>query len=283
MLRLVLLLVALVAGGAAAWLALSLRPAPTVTTVVQPAPAPPAPMQDVLVASADLAQGETLTKDNIRWQPWPEAAMNPGYISRAARPDALETVAGSVVRSRMVADEPVRDEKLAPLNGGFLSGLLPSGKRAVAVRISAENTAGGFILPNDRVDVLNTVSVPGAVEGQREHVSRTILRNVPVLAIDQTVDEKARDDKAKDDKGKPKTVVLGKTATLELDPQQVEILTAAEAAGPISLALRSAADNKETAPVATVQPAPPRQPASTTVRIVRAGNSEIVTMRAPKP
>lgn len=273
MLRLVLLLVALVAGGAAAWLALAMRPEPTVTTVVQPAPAPQAATQDVLVAAADLGQGQALTKDNIRWQPWPEAALNPGYISRASRPDAVEALAGSLVRSRMVAGEPVRDEKLAPLNAGFLSGLLPSGKRAVAVRITAENTAGGFILPNDRVDVLNTVAVPGQGEGQREHVSRTILRNVPVLAIDQTVDEKA-----KDDKSKSKTVVIGKTATLELDSHQAEILTAAEATGTISLALRSAADNSET-PVAAAQPAAPPRQTSSTVRIVRAGNSEIVTAR----
>ena len=240
MLRIAILIAALAAGGAAAWGALSLRGAPTVTTIVEPAP--PVPVRDVLVASADLGLGQALTKENMRWQSWPESALNPAYIKRSARPDALETLAGSIVRSRMTSGEPIRDENLVPLNAGFLSTMLPSGKRAVAVRISAQNTAGGFILPNDRVDVVLTVA-PNAATTQRESVSRTILRNVPVLAIDQTVDERSTDEK-----GKAK---VGKTATLELDPSQVEILTAGETTGTLSLALRSAADNSEGPPLSS--------------------------------
>ena len=265
MLRPILLVVALAAGGGAAWLALAVPREPTVTTVVEPAA--PAPTQDVLVAVGELAEGQALSKDNMRWQPWPENALNAAYISRAARPEALESLSGSVVRSRMVAGEPILDEKVTSLNGGFLSAVLPPGKRAVAVRVSAENTAGGFILPNDRVDVLHTVASQGPGDGLKEHISRTVLRNVPVLAIDQTVDEKSSEDK-----GKAKTVVVGKTATLELDPMQAEILTAAEATGTLSLALRSAADNAEA-------PAIARQQVSETVRIVRAGRSEFVKSR----
>ena len=262
MFRVVFFIVALAAGGAAAWLALAMRAEPEIATVLQTAP--PAPMQDVLVAAADLGQGQALTKENMRWQSWPESALNPAYISRSARPDALLTLAGSIVRSRMITGEPIRDEKLVPLNAGFLSAMLPSGKRAVAVRISAENTAGGFILPNDRVDVLQTVAQQAQSEVQKQHVSRTILRNVPVLAIDQSVDESS-----KDEKGKAKAVFVGKTATLELDPLQAEILTAAEATGTLSLALRSAADNGEV-PTAT------RQQSSRSVHVIRAGRVEIV-------
>ncbi|HEX2134503.1 MAG TPA: Flp pilus assembly protein CpaB [Microvirga sp.] len=264
MLRPVLLLVALSAGGAAAWLSVAVPREPTVTTIIEPAP--PAPTQDVLVAAGDLGEGQALGKDNMRWQPWPEGALNAAYITRAARPEALESLSGSVIRSRMVAGEPILDDKVTSLNGGFLSAMLPPGKRAVAVRISAENTAGGFILPNDRVDVLHTVANQGPGDGLKEHISRTVLRNVPVLAIDQTVDEKSKDDKSK------KTVVVGKTATLELDSVQAEILTAAEATGTLSLALRSAADNAEA-------PAIARQQVSETVRIVRAGRSEFVKSR----
>src|SRR5437899_3817249 len=102
MFRVLLLIVALAAGGAAAWLALGMRTAQTV--IVQPGAQ--APTQDVLVASANLVLGQALTKDNMRWQDWPESALNVAYIMRSARPDALEALAGSIVRSRIVAGEP---------------------------------------------------------------------------------------------------------------------------------------------------------------------------------
>ena len=267
MFRVIILMVALVAGGGAAWLALSMQGRPAVAPLAQTPPS--APMQDVLVAVGDLGPGQPLAKEDMRWQSWPESALNTAYIGRSARPDALEALVGSIVRSRLIAGEPVRDEKLIPVNGGFLSAILPSGKRAVSVRISAENTAGGFVLPNDRVDVISTATRPGQSEGQTEHVSRTILHNVRVLAIDQNIDERSKDEKArdekpkdekakvekakvekaKDEKAKSQVPFVGKTATLELDPLQVEIVTAGEASGTLSLALRSALDNGEVPPV----------------------------------
>jgi pilus assembly protein CpaB len=113
MLRIVILIAALAAGGAAAWMALALRSEPAAATAV--APAAPAPVQDVLVATADLGVTKRLTKENMRWQPWPESALNPAYITRSARPDALETLVGSMVRSRMTSGEPIRDANLAQL------------------------------------------------------------------------------------------------------------------------------------------------------------------------
>jgi pilus assembly protein CpaB len=120
----------------------------------------------------------------------------------------------------------------------------------MAVRISAESTAGGFILPNDRVDVLRS-------DG-KSMVSQTILSNVRVLAIDQVVDDANKNDSSKAN-------VIGKTATLELDPSQAEIITAAQAAGTLSLSLRSAADNDD-------YHISNRQ----AVRIIRAGHSEVL-------
>ncbi len=265
MLRLALLIVALSAGGGAGWVALAMQSNPAIATIARPEP--PGVMPEVLVASSDLAQGQVLGKENIRWQSWPESAVNPAYIIRSARHDAVETLSGSIVRSRVIAGEPLREEKLAPLNAGFLSAFLPSGKRAMAIRISAESTAGGFILPNDRVDVLHTVADQGQSDGPKQHVSRTILKNISVLAIDQSVDERAKDEKSKNEKNTPKAVVVGKTATLELNLQQAEVLAAAEVTGTLSLVLRSAADNGE-----SVSEQQNRQ----TVRIIRNGRIDVV-------
>jgi len=255
--RVLVLVVALVAGGVAAYLAMNMAPTGDAPTVVELAPQ--IQSQDVLVAAADIRQGQTLSTENLRWQRWPDEAINPGYLQKQTRPDAIETLAGSVVRSQFVAGEPIREVKLARPESGFLSAILPSGKRAIAVRISAQNTAGGFILPNDRVDVVQTVTQQAAPDAPVENVSRTILTNIKVLAIDQTVDEL---------NGEP--VVVGKTATLELDPAQVEQITAAEAGGALSLSLRSVTDTDDVAASAN-----DRQ--SGTVRIFRSGRKQIVT------
>jgi pilus assembly protein CpaB len=256
--RVLVLVVALVAGGVAAYLALNMGPggqqAPTVVEL-----APQIQSQDVLVAAADIGQGQKLSAENVRWQRWPDEAMNPAFIQKQARPEAITELDGSVVRSQFIAGEPIRDTKLALPGSGFLSAILPSGKRAVAVRVSANNTAGGFILPNDRVDVVQTISQASA-DAPAENVSRTILTNIKVLAIDQTVDEQNGE-----------AVVVGKTATLELDPAQVELITSAEASGTLSLALRSMADSDEMATSRQDE----RQ--TGTVRIFRSGRSHVVT------
>jgi pilus assembly protein CpaB len=245
LLRVVLLIGALGAGGVAAWLVIAARPEPVTKVVVAPAAA----TQDILVASGNLLPAQTLTKQNLRWQAWPQDALNPVYITRSSRPDAIDSLAGAIVRNHMAGGEPIQEGNLTPRHAGYLATVLPAGKRAMAVRISAESTAGGFILPNDRVDVLHS-------DG-RSPVSHTILSNVRVLAIDQVVDDTKNENS--------KANVIGKTATLELDPSQAEILTAAQAGGTLSLSLRSAADNED-------YHLSNRQ----AVRIIRAGHSEIL-------
>src|SRR5262249_53161737 len=120
---------------------------------------------------------------------------------------------------------------------GYMAAILPSGMRAVSTEISPETGAGGFILPNDRVDViLSKRANNDAKQGNKQPVSETILTNVRVLAIDQTVEEK-----------NGQRVVVGKTATVELSPRQAETLTQARQLGTLSLALRSLLDaNKAT-------------------------------------
>jgi pilus assembly protein CpaB len=144
-----------------------------------------------------------------------------------------------------------------------MAAILPSGMRAIATKISAETGAGGFILPNDRVDVILTHRDAEATKaaGTETQTSETILRNVRVLAIDQNLDEK----------GEQKTV-LGKTATLELTERQAETLALAQKQGTLSLALRSITDASRENP-------PPDQTDDNRagVKVVRFGVGIMVT------
>jgi pilus assembly protein CpaB len=113
-----------------------------------------------------------------------------------------------------------------------MAAILPTGMRGISTEISAETGAGGFILPNDRVDVILTRRLKNPDKSGPDIVtSEIILANVRVLAIDQAPKEK-----------EGQNAVVGKTVTLELKPEQTEILAAARQAGTLSLALRSIAD-----------------------------------------
>lgn len=223
--RIVVLGIALGAGGLAYMLSRS--PAPAPAKIVQT----PSETVDILVAKTDIDVGRSITPDNLAWQPWPTKAAGAIFIRKSARPNAIEELKGSVARAPFVAGEPMREAKLVKANGsGFMSAILPAGMRAISTEISAETGAGGFILPNDHVDVLLTRENDGRV------TSETVLRNVRVLAIDQTIQEKDG-----------QKVVVGKTATLELSSRQSETLTLSRRRGALSLALRSLADAKPTA------------------------------------
>lgn len=228
MLRPILLLIALAAGGGAAWIATQhTTPEPVVMAA---APAPVTEMTAVLVAAQDVPRGSEVTADALRWQEWPVDAVPITAIERDARPRAPRDLVGKYASRPILAGEPITDAALAAEPGGFLAAVLAPGMRAVAIQANTQSTAGGFILPNDRVDVLHTSArFPGATEVR----SRTILKGVRVLAIDQTTDGSGSGVLL----GNSGTV-LGKTATLELTEQQVEAVTAAEATGTLSLSLR---------------------------------------------
>lgn len=182
----------------------------------------------VLVASSSLPIGSRLNKDNLDWQEWPENAVADGFITRSTRPDAVEELSGSIVRLPVFEGEPIRSEKVVDSSTRIMSSILPSGKRAVSTEITVETGAGGFILPNDRVDVIMVRSSEGS-----GFLTETILTNIRVLAIDQRIQE--------DEEGN-KTAV-GSTATLELTPEQAQIISVAQQmASRLTLALRSVAD-----------------------------------------
>src|SRR5215471_11526301 len=233
--RIVVLAVALGAGGVAAYLASGSKEPPP------PAPAPVVQIDtvDILVARADINMGQVVAATDLQWQAWPASAASSYFLRKKDRPDGIEQLTGSIARSPFVAGEPIREAKLIKANGsGFMAALLPSGMRAVSTEISPETGAGGFILPNDRVDVLLTRHDREAEKatGVEAVLSETILTDVRVLAIDQTIEEK-----------NGQRVVVGRTATLELSPGQAETLAASRQRGTLSLALRSLIDANSTA------------------------------------
>ena len=218
------------------------------------APEPQVVMSDVLVAASDLTPGIQLTPASVRWEQWPKTSVDPSYITRVAAPDTAKFTQGAVVRTHMVAGEPMTATKIAHADtAGYLASMLTPGMRAVSILVTADTSAGGFVLPNDHVDVLCTVQVPGTT-ANRFHTS-TILQDVRVLAVDQSAESK--DSKA----------VVGRTATLELSPEQVEVIEHARASGTLSLALRPLGD-KETASIDTKKP---QNSAADEVDIIRYG------------
>ena len=226
--RIVVLVVALGAGAGAAYLASGPERLPD----QQAEKTPVLPTVEVLVARNEITLGQMVRADDLQWQTWPSSA-SASFIRRSDRPDALTQLAGAIARSPLMQGEPVREQKLVRAEGaGFMAAILPAGMRAVSTEISAETGAGGFILPNDRVDVILSRRLKSADKDEPDHVvSKTILSNIRVLAIDQAPKEKDG-----------QTAVLGKTVTLELKADQTGTLSAARQAGVLSLALRSIAD-----------------------------------------
>jgi pilus assembly protein CpaB len=223
--RIAVLGVAIAAGGLAAFLASGSEPAPA------PPPAPVVQLEttEILVAKSDIGIGQSLSAQDVQWQSWPASSAGPAFIRKSDRPDAAQQLAGAITRVPLANGEPIRESRLIKANGsGYMAAILPRGTRAISTEISPETGAGGFILPNDRVDVILSKRDRDAGADAGE----TILSDVRVLAIDQTVEEK-----------NGQKVVVGKTATLELAPRQAEVLAQARQMGTLQLALRSLADS----------------------------------------
>lgn len=232
--RIVLLVVAVLAGGLAFFLA-TRGGGDTVTTapteVVQEARA------QILVAKTPIGMGERLSDQNIEWADWPEGALRPEYVTAAATPDAITDMKGAVARFEFFPGEPIREQKLVRSDQGYLSAVLEKGMRGVSISVAAESASGGFIVPNDHVDVVLTRST------ELGQTSETILSNVKVLAINTRLGELGATG-APDDPNNPRAEVFANVAiaTLELDPGQSETVINAGQLGKLSLALRSIID-----------------------------------------
>ncbi|MCG8560911.1 MAG: Flp pilus assembly protein CpaB [Hyphomicrobiales bacterium] len=224
--RIIVLAIAFAAAGGAALIAKRMMSAPQPVQVVEAA----IDTVEVLIAAKQIRLGDSVRSSDVTWQVWPKAAATVGYITKAQNPRALSRLSGAIARAPFLKGEPIKEQKLIKASdGGVLAAILPSGMRAISTPIREETSAGGFILPNDRVDVIVSRRLRSA-RGE-EHISETLLRNVRVLAIGQNIETKDG-----------KKVANGKTATLELTIRQAETLALAQSMGEISLALRSLAD-----------------------------------------
>ena len=259
------------------------------------------PMAKVLVAAKDLQPGKRLDESDLDWKDWPVDEVNPAFITdgstpipaaaspvepAAAKPagavaavtraatdlatgGAKADYVGSVVREPILAGEPIVLRKIVRAgDSGYMAAYLEPGMRAMAISVTVETAAGGFILPGDRVDVVltreTTIGNMGATEGDRaKFSSATVMQNIKVLAIDQST--RAGDDAQ---------TVIGATATLEVGPRDAEALALAKSEGELSLILRSYADTG--GPSGRVA-AGPRQ--SSAVRVYRGGAPEVVVVQ----
>jgi pilus assembly protein CpaB len=229
-------------------------------------------LTEVLVAAADIGVGHAVKPEDLKWQKWPHDAVAASYITKDANPAGLESMVGAVARTTMFSGEPATASKLVHAeSSSFMAAVLTPGMRAVAVEIKEETGAGGFILPNDRVDVIVSIEAGNSDDGSKKVFTRTILQNIRVLAVGQTF----RDDAGASDTDSQS--VAAKTATLEVSPAEAELLQHGAQGGIVSLALRglTAADTPITA-VRVPAGEGGRRKSNNTITIVRYGTASQV-------
>ncbi|KQX35166.1 hypothetical protein ASD04_14010 [Devosia sp. Root436] len=262
--RIILLVVALVAGGLAAFL-VTRGGSPAPQQIVQTELVPEARTQ-ILVAKAPIGVGERLSAASLEWQDWPEGAVRPEYVTISAMPDAPVDLNGAVARFEFFPGEPIREAKLVRADQGYLSAVLEEGMRGVSVGVAAVSSAGGFVVPNDHVDVVLTRQTAA---GQQSEV---ILANVRVLAIGARLGEMGASGGQEDPANPtttPTTFANSTIATLELDPAQAETLINAATLGQLTLTLRSIVDFGKT----TIADTPN---SNQTVRLIRFGKEQSI-------
>ncbi len=201
------------------------------------AAAPPPPKIEgamVLVAAADLPAGTLLQDKHLRWQIWPSDAVPATYVVKPKaedRPDPIIGLLGAVVRKGISTGDPVsRGRILQPGDRGFLAAVLRPGYRAMSIQVTATSGISGLVFPGDRVDLILTHAVKRG--GKDRRASETVLTNVRVLAIDQTIDDQSG------------SARVFKNATFELTPKQTEMLAVVGEIGRLSLTLRSLAKDE---------------------------------------
>ena len=184
------------------------------------------PMSEVVTAAKDLEVGSEIQPGDLRVEAWPA-----GNLPDGAHQD-IELVIGRVPTSRILAQEPVLDRRLAAPGAGVgLATKVPDGMRAMSIRVDDVNGVAGFVMPEARVDVLIT-GVPQD-NPQSGRMTKTILGNVRVLSAGEHL--------APDSTGRPQRVPV---VTLLLTPEHSEMVTLAQTQGRIQLVLRNGKDSE---------------------------------------
>lgn len=194
------------------------------------------PTRPVIVAAVDLDLGAELRPEDIRIVEWPAAS-----VPNAAFGNAQEVIGRGLIVP-VVQNEPILDSKLASKDAGAgLPPVIPTGMRALSVRVNDVVGVAGYVLPGTRVDVVATVN---PTQNQTDVTSKVVLTNVLVLAAGTKIERDT-------DKGKPIAVSV---VTLLVAPSEAERLTLASTEGKIQLALRNPLD-KETPATPGIRPA----------------------------
>jgi pilus assembly protein CpaB len=190
----------------------------------------------VLVAQRALPVGTIITADSISFQEWPKDLVQDAYfIDGEAN---MTKLLGTVVRFPVTAGEPVTQGSLvAPGDRGFLAAALGPGMRAVTITVSQKTGVAGFVFPGDHIDLVLTQQVKSTSEESSSlKAAETILRNLRVLATDQSTETESENGKS--------IVKTARTVTLEVTPRIAEKIAVAETIGTLSVSLRSIADNQ---------------------------------------
>lgn len=293
--RLAILGLALVAAVVMAFLVRGLATPKTPPPVAVAAPPPPEkPMAQVLVAKRNLPVGTRLTQEDLGWQPWPLEALNSTLITDGSAPtsgdkpesikaaveetaakaakatkdliapqNAMLAFVGAIVKDSIAIGEPLTATKVIRAgDSNYMAVVVAPGMRAISIPISAETSVGGFILPGDRVDVIQSRAGPDG----KSYETQTLMRNVRILAIDQ---------KSLADKGA--TAMVGAVAVLEIPAEDVDIISRGKMQGEMQLALRAYTDiGGGPSPGArkSLLPPPPQ-----TLTVYRGGQASEVVVR----
>lgn len=199
---------------------------------MQPVPTGP----KVLVAQRALPVGTIIAADSVSFQAWPKEMVQDAYYVEGEAD--LNKLLGTVVRYPITAGQPITQGAIVkPGDRGFLAAALSPGMRAVTIPVSQKTGVAGFVFPGDHVDLLLTQTVKGGQDSSDSlKATETILRNVRVLATDQSTETETVDGKT--------VVKESRTVTLEVTPKIAEKIQVAGSIGTISLALRSLTDNQ---------------------------------------
>ena len=175
----------------------------------------------VVVAAVEIPYGVKLEDTQVKVLAWPGDSVPQGSFS------SKEQVVGKVTKNNFYPDEPITEKRMSEhVGGSTLSGLISKDYRAISVRVDDVVGVAGFILPGNNVDILSTKKEPAT----NQAITKTLLQNINVLAVDQEVSQ---------EKDKPAIV---RAVTLELKPEQAEIIVQAMQEGTIQLTLRNPDD-----------------------------------------